>query len=64
MLNGEPIIFYHGTKNKFKTFDDSFIGTSTDAGWLGKCFYFYDNYNGNLRGKTVVFNSNQIYSLD
>ncbi len=39
--NGKLIIFYHGSKNKFDSFDKKFIGTSTDDGWLGEGFYFY-----------------------
>lgn len=43
-INGKPIVFYHGTKNKFNEFDKSKIGSSNDPGWLGSGFYFYDNY--------------------
>lgn len=45
MINrdGSPVIFYHGSKNDFDEFSDSMIGSSTDAGWLGRGFYFYTN---------------------
>ena len=39
--NGDPITFYHGTKNTFDIFDKNKIGSSTDSGWLGEGFYFY-----------------------
>lgn len=39
--NGEPKVFYHGTNQQFSQFDNQFIGTNTDAGWLGRGFYFY-----------------------
>lgn len=41
--DGNPMIFYHGTNKDFEKFDKNFIGSSTDAGWLGWGFYFYDN---------------------
>jgi hypothetical protein len=40
---GNPIVFYHGSKSDFETFDKNKIGSSTDPGWLGEGFYFYDN---------------------
>jgi hypothetical protein len=40
---GNPIIFYHGSKSDFETFDKNKIGSSTDPGWLGEGFYFYGN---------------------
>lgn len=40
---GNPIIFYHGSKSEFDKFDKSNIGTQTDPGWLEEGFYFYDN---------------------
>ena len=33
----------HGTKNLFRAFDLNKIGSNTDAGWLGRGFYFYGN---------------------
>ena len=33
----------HGTKNQFRAFDPNKIGSNTDAGWLGRGFYFYGN---------------------
>ncbi|GEM_PF-2776297 len=42
--NGEPKPVKHGTPNKdFESFDLSKTGSNTDAGWLGKGFYFYGN---------------------
>ena len=41
--NGNPIIFYHGSKNDFDVFSEEKIGTGTDNGWLGKGFYFYSS---------------------
>lgn len=38
---GDPIIFYHGSKYDFDEFDENKIGSSTDNGWLGWGFYFY-----------------------
>ena len=42
MIDGDdkPIVFYHGSKSEFDTFDKSKIGSSTDPGWLGEGFYF------------------------
>jgi len=39
--SGKPMIFYHGSNNKFDGFDKNTIGSGTDAGWLGWGFYFY-----------------------
>lgn len=33
----------HGTNSDFNVFDEQKIGTGTDAGWLGRGFYFYGN---------------------
>ena len=42
--NGKPKVFLHGTPNKeFSSFSYDFIGSTTDAGWCGKGFYFYGN---------------------
>lgn len=38
--NGEPLVVYHGTKDKFSTFDLDKVGTKTDTGMWGKGFYF------------------------
>jgi hypothetical protein len=37
--NGEPMIFYHGTKTKFDRFDPD----KQKIGWLGRGFYFTDD---------------------
>lgn len=41
--NGEPLVVYHGTKNKFYTFDKRARGSNTDPGIFGKGFYFSKN---------------------
>ena len=38
--NGEPLVVYHRSPNKFNTFDVNKIGTTTDTGQYGKGFYF------------------------
>lgn len=38
--NGEPLVVYHRSPNKFNTFDINKIGTTTDIGQYGKGFYF------------------------
>lgn len=38
--NGEPLVVYHRSPNKFNTFDVNKIGTTTDIGQYGKGFYF------------------------
>lgn len=49
---GKPKVFYHNTNALFNTFNPEFIGTNTDAGWLGDGFYFYGDENeGNGYGK-------------
>jgi hypothetical protein len=40
-----PIIAYHGSDKKFKSFDDKKIGSSTDEGWLGQGHYFSTDKN-------------------
>ena len=48
--NGEPLVVYHRSPNKFNTFDVNKIGTTTDTGQYGKGFYFgieNDRANGN-----------------
>lgn len=49
--NGEPLVVYHRSPNKFNTFDVNKIGTTTDTGQYGKGFYFgveNDRTEGNL----------------
>lgn len=43
--NGNPKILYHGSKNKFTSFDDKKKGSSTDSGIRGRGFYFSSNIN-------------------
>ena len=38
--NGEPLVVYHRTPNKFNIFDVNKIGSTTDSGQYGKGFYF------------------------
>lgn len=39
--NGELFEVYHGTNNgEFTKFNKDYIGSSNDAGWYGKGFYF------------------------
>ena len=38
--NGEPLVVYHRSPNKFNIFDINKIGTTTDTGQYGKGFYF------------------------
>lgn len=37
--NGDPLIVYHGSNNKFEAFDKERVG-NRDSGWFGKGFYF------------------------
>ena len=40
---GKPLTLYHGTpKPTFTNFDATKVGSTTDEGWLGSGFYFYD----------------------
>lgn len=41
--NGEPLVVYHGSQNKFTIFDINRFG-DTDKGNQGKGFYFSSNY--------------------
>ena len=41
--NSEPTVLYHGSKNKFSSFDDIKKGSSTDFGMRGRGFYFSSN---------------------
>ena len=38
--NGEPLVVYHRSPNKFDIFDPANIGTTSDSGQYGKGFYF------------------------
>lgn len=38
--NGEPMVVYHRSPNKFNIFDINKIGSTTDSGQYGKGFYF------------------------
>ena len=38
--NGEPLVVYHRSPNKFNKFDVNKIGSTTDSGQYGKGFYF------------------------
>lgn len=54
--NNIPIIFYHGSEYDFNEFNSEKIGTSTDAGWLGRGFYFYqDPHEASHYGKTKAY---------
>lgn len=65
---GEPIIFYHGSKNNFGSFDSSKIGSATDAGWLGRGFYFYsDEHEAAQYGRVTSYYlkiTNPYYATD
>lgn len=37
--NGEPLVVYHGTKNKWNILDPSKFGTNTDEGYYGRGLY-------------------------
>ncbi len=54
--NGRPKVVLHGTPNKdFFAFDSDKVGSGTDAGWLGRGFYFYGNapeYASQYAGKS------------
>lgn len=45
VYNSKPVVFFHGTKNKFNSFEKDKISSATDVGWLGKGFYFYSDFN-------------------
>jgi len=36
---GKPLVVYHGSNNRFETFDKGRVG-DRDSGWFGKGFYF------------------------
>ena len=45
-ISGFDMVLFHGTKNRFDKFDLSFFNSgSGDGGWLGKGFYFTDEYD-------------------
>ena len=50
--NGEPLVVYHRSPNKFNIFDVNKIGTTTDTGQYGKGFYFGVE-NDRARGNNV-----------
>ena len=41
--NGEPLICVHNSPNEFFEFDEYKVGSTTDAGYYGKGFYFFPN---------------------
>ena len=41
--NGEPLICVHNSPNQFFEFEENKIGSTTDAGFYGKGFYFFPN---------------------
>lgn len=45
--------FYHGTARDFDTFDKSFIGSKTDAGWWGRGIYFHTDPDRGGYGEIV-----------
>lgn len=48
--NGEPLVVYHGTRTKGEAidrFDSSKAGSKTDAGYMGRGFYFSDHRTAN-----------------
>ena len=55
--NGEPKVLYHGSKNKFLSFDDKKKGRSTDPGMRGRGFYFSSNI------KSAQSYGNNIYEV-
>lgn len=38
--DGNPIVFYHGSRDDFNEFKESTIGSANDAGFYGRGFYF------------------------
>lgn len=53
--NGNPLVVYHGTNNKFSKFSKDKIGSKTDAGWAGKGFYFHvDKDTASVYGDNVM----------
>ena len=49
--NGEPLICVHNSPNEFFEFDEYKIGSTTDAGYYGKGFYFFPNVGFDKYGK-------------
>lgn len=41
--NGEPLVVYHNSDNKFTEFDPTKIGSANDLGFYGSGFYFTKN---------------------
>ena len=53
--NGNPLVVYHGTKNKFTKFSKDKIGSKTDYGYAGKGFYFHiDKDTAKVYGDNVM----------
>jgi len=52
--NGEPLVVYHGTDAEFWAFDPQKIGGKTDAGWLGRGFYFTSDTKATSRHSRVI----------
>jgi hypothetical protein len=50
----EPVKAYHGTKAEFGEFDPAFQGSATDAGFLGKAFYFSEWDRRRVPGEGVL----------
>jgi len=62
--NGEPLVVYHRTPNKFSVFDVNKIGSTTDSGQYGKGFYFGikpDRAEGNYIIKAFLNIKNPYY---
>lgn len=53
--NGEPLIVYHGSPKKFTNFSFETFGENSDAGSMGKGFYFtsYKSYADRYRKNSV-----------
>ena len=63
------MVAYHGTPNKFDTFDKNKIGTATDSGFFGEGFYFADykgeaEYYGNIVTPVYLKIQNPIDIID
>jgi hypothetical protein len=46
--NGEPVIFYHGTKDVIEKGFDLDHPNKKDLGWLGRGVYAYDSYGASF----------------
>jgi hypothetical protein len=49
--NGEPLICVHNSPNQFFEFDENRVGSTTDAGFYGKGFYFTPNVGQSRYGE-------------